>query len=304
MVDIVEEGVADDSTFDPADVGVKVVLVGPQIDGELVAGGGDHQAELACVRAGGWRRYRALVHVNDVVAGRQVGEGVMAGGIGSDNAHDRLGTIHLAIAVGVFPKHDGHVCNACFTNVLHGVLVVVEPDKVADGAAPIVTEVGVGVGLVVEQSHVVGIGAADQVHSGANGGGNANAGGDDAGLIHLHQVVAPVEALELVRAGDAGRGGVHEDVAGVNDAVVVDVLVEIDRDAGQAILAGVYHAIFIGVQPDSIADAGRAGRAQAEVGVAELLPRGEGHLQAGGCGRLVVLRHRVQIERDGVGAGV
>ena len=256
---------------------------------------------------------RGLVELHAVGARLEVGELVVAVGVGPDRRTDLL-------AIGV---EQGHldVANAGFAAVLQAVAVLVEPHAVAHAGSFIQAGIDGVIGFAVGHGDLAALaGAADiAVERGIAarvGGGEYIALGRGDG----DRVGAGV-GREAVVAVDAGGGGLH-DLAGA--------VLQLHGGADDAGFARILHAVGIAVFPHAVADGGflrhqagahghvvargqrdLAGGAGIEIGVGTAAARragaGGGQCVAGWQGRFIELhaiRARLQAGELVVAVGV
>ena len=321
VVDIVEDVACDAGRLDHAVVSLVVGLIGPQRHWQVFAHGVNHRADLTAGRAGDL----LLRHAHDVLTRRQVGEGVGAGAVGFVGADGRLARINRAVAVGIVVEHQCSIGCAtrgsaaarrqAIARVRNAVVVAIVPDEVADRAAPAIAEVDVvDDGRAGGQRDQCDVGGTDAVlvvrwvHSSAQRAGHrrvVGAGHRTAG-VDRHTVVAGWQVVELVQTVGVRGGGRRR--------VPVAAYQPLQRhaDAGQAGLACILHAVVVRIDPDEVADAARARRDQAKVGVVVLLASGQIDAEHRRCGRRVASRvgrrigaHRIAARRqveDAIGA--
>jgi len=118
------------------------------------------------------RRDAVLVDIHQVVARRQVVEDVGAVGVRHREAdlvvaRDR---VQDAVVVRIVVEQHRGVRDCGLAAIAGAIPVVIPPHQVADGAAPVVPEVGHVVGLSHGQRHRLRVDPAHQVHAGRDGG--------------------------------------------------------------------------------------------------------------------------------------
>ncbi|OEZ98985.1 hypothetical protein DUGA2_55280 [Duganella sp. HH101] len=229
---------------DDARIQVVVVVAGVQRDLAGLAGAGvgvgieRAVAALAGVGQHVIGRQRGGVELHAVGARLEVGEAVVAAGIGGRGGAGR-------IAAGV-QQDDLDAGHAGFARVLHAVLVGIQPDAVAQRRALVEAGVDVVVGLAGGQRELVALAVGTGV---AVGGGVAGvlAGGRVARRRrHRDRVLARIDG-EAVLAVGAGGGGLDD---------VALLVFQIDLDADDARFARILHAIAVLVFPHAVAHGG------------------------------------------------
>ena len=241
--------------------------------------------------------YRAVGadKLKNVITGNQIGEGVVAVGIGGFGGQQRAGGV---IDAGV--EIDGDAGSAGLAGILHAVGIGVVPYAVTDrtGLRRQFDHAGVYGGVVLAGGEGVATGEAIGARVGVEGVA-ADVGCGQYGAVgsnELDDVVAGHQAGEAVVAVGIGGGAGHECAGGVIDAGV-----ELDADPCAAGLAGILHAVGVGVVPYAVTEAGGGRGAFDHAGVdgGVVLAGGEGVA----AGKAVCVGVRVEGVAGDVGGG-
>ena len=239
--------------LDKREVGVGARLASPQRDGDQVA---RRRVAARNTRVG-------LVHIHDVLTGRQPRKGVQPGAVRGGGPQQRLARIQRAVAVGVLVQVHRDKGDRGIPRVEHAVFILVAEDLVADGARHDAGEAKVGVEIAAAQAR-----HGQRIARRGDPGRRAEVA-RDVGVDHVHDIVQTGrQAGEQVVARWPGRRrGDQGILAGINTAVTVGVFIQIDGDASDAHItrAGVVGAVIALVLVDQVADGARAARLVAEV---------------------------------------
>ena len=252
--------------FSEADVGEHVILRCGERDGSLRASRALHSAIGSGIRTARRCCHGRFVHFYNVQTSREVVEEIHTAGVGGGDGEDRLADVDGAVGVRVPEEQHGGSGGSVFADVLRAILIGVVEDRVANAAAVVVAEVGGEVVRRGRQSHVVQAGAIGTAADEFCSGGHLRIG-----FIHIHEVVARVEAAKEILSAGVGDSGTEKDVARIDGTIVVHVLIKIDRDVRQRGFTGIDHAVLIGIDPQSVTDGRCDGwrwrRTHAEVGI-------------------------------------
>ncbi len=277
VVVVVPHLAGDGCRRDLAEVVGHRVFVGAQHDAADRRRRGGHRGGVATVAAGTGtaveRACRLFRLGHGIGARRQSVEQVVAVLIGTHLGHHRV-----ALGIGAGQAH-GHAGDAVLADRDDAIVVAVQPHPPGDGA--------VHRDLAEVVLHRVLVLAQHDVADRRRRGGLAGRGG--ARQRHAADVARHRLAVErqrrLVRLGDGigARRQVGEQVAavvagggGAGDRVAIDVGAgQLDRDAADALLARVDHAVVVVVHPHPAGD-GAAGRDLGEQVLQRLLARGHG----------------------------
>ena len=241
---------------------------------------------------------------DDVVAGRNAEEQVVAVGVGQPGAHQVVRCrLDGAVAVHVQPQLDLGALEARFARLQRaddpaGLLGVV-PHRAADGARAEggrrVAEIGVGHVVADSSGQVMAIGEGAAV-------GQAQRAQHMVLVGDHHPVLVDAQAVERVLAAGVRRPGRDQHIVPATDGAVGSAADQVQGDARDAGLASVLHAVAVGVEVHQVPDGTGGGRDPA--GEAEIQRRQQlaGSQHRGDVGVLPahVGRRDPQTRRQGV----
>ena len=234
---------------------------------------------------------------DDIMAGRDAEEGIIAGGIRGRAAHQWLAKVSLPVRVHVLEQLDRNVDDVGFADVVGAVTVGVTPHDTVDGGVDVRRR------LIVEEVDIVGGRQCRQVDGPLITG---RRGAVKSGQMIFHDdVVTDVEVQEFVIAAAVRGGDLHQSAV-TRIAVAIRIGVKLERHAGEREIAGGEDAIGVHVIVNVTGD-GACGRGHADGArrgrhwIAEKI-RGEIH-RGGIVGRIALADHfhRHVIGDDGVG---